>query len=179
MRTKWTLLLGAFALGACNITDPPDWDAEYLFPLDFPAVDLSGIPGGTIPVDSVSFTTPVVSQDTDGLVDRILQSEDLSALRAELTLSTTLAVTGSVELSIAASPGNLFSPAQSLTVTVPVSQGSQTADVPVILEVFHGAETLFFQANVVVAGSGGSITVPPGSQIRVSVNFIGTIRVSK
>jgi hypothetical protein len=179
MRTKWTLLLGAFALGACDITNPPDWTAEYVFPLDFPAVDLSGIPGGTIPIDSVSFTTPVVSQDTDGLVDRILQSEDLAALRAELILSTTLDVTGSLELSIAASPGNLFSPTQSLTTTVSIRQGTDTSSVPVILEVFHGAETLFFQSNVVVAGSGGSITVPPGAQIRMGVNFIGTVRVSK
>jgi hypothetical protein len=179
MRKTWTLLLGALALGACDITNPPDWDAEYVFPLDFPAVDLSGIPGGTIPIDSFSFTTPVVSQDTDGLVDRILQSEDLTALRAELILGTTLAITGSVELSIAASPDDLFDPSQSLTTTIPVSQGTDTTTVPVILDVFHGAETLFFQSNVVVAGSGGAITVPPGSQIGIGVNFIGTVRVSK
>jgi hypothetical protein len=179
MRTKWPLLLGVLALGACDITNPPDWTADYLFPLDFPAVDLSGVPGGVIPIDSVSFTTPVVSQDTDGLVDRILQSEDLAGLRAEVILSTTLDVTGSVELSIATSPAGLFNPAQSLTTTITVSQGSDTSFVPVSVAVFQGAETLYFQSNVVVAGSGGNITVPPGAQIGLGVNFIGTIRVSK
>lgn len=178
MRTKWPLLLGALAFGACDITNPPDWDAEYLFPLDFPAVDLSGL-GGTIPVDSVSFTTPVVSQDTDGLVDRILQSEDLAGLRAEIILQTNLAITGSVELSVATSPANLFIPSQSLTTTLSVSQGADTSYVPVILEVFKGAETLYFQSNVVLAGSGGSITIPPGAEVGVRVNFIGTVRVSK
>lgn len=179
MRTKWPLLLGAFVLAACDITNPPDWNAEYVFPLDFPAVDLSGIPGGTIPIDSVTFTTPVVSQDTDGLVDRILQSEDLAALRAEVVLSTTLDVTGSVELSIATAPGNLFNPTQSLTTTIAVRQGTDTSFVPVVVGVFQGAETLYFQSNVVLAGSGGTIAVPPGSQVRLGVNFIGTIRVSK
>jgi len=179
MRTKWPLLLGVLTLGACDITNPPDWTADYLFPLDFPAVDLSGVPGGVIPIDSVSFTTPVVSQDTDGLVDRILQSEDLAGLRAEVILTTTLDVTGSVELSIATSAANLFDPAQSLTTTISISQGSDTSFVPVSVAVFQGAETLYFQSNVVVAGSGGSITVPPGAQIGLGVNFIGTIRVSK
>jgi hypothetical protein len=179
MRTKWPLLLGVFALGACDITNPPDWTAEYLFPLDFPAIDLSGVPGGVIPVDTIAFTTPVITQDTDGLVDRILQSEDLTALRAEVLFTTTLDVTGSVELSIATSPGNLFNPAQSLTTTLSISQGSDTSFVPVSVAVFQGAETLYFQSNVVVAGSNGAITVPPGSQIRLAVNFIGTVRVSK
>lgn len=179
MRTKWLLLLGVFVFGACDITDPPDWNAEFLFPLDFPAVDLSGIPGGTILIDSVSFTTPVVDQDTDGLVDRILQSEDLVALRAEIILTTTLDVTGSVELSIATAQANLFSPTQSLTTTVTVSQGADTSFVSVPVSVFQGAETLYFQSNVVLAGSGGSITVPPGAQIGLGVNFIGTVRVSK
>ena len=179
MRTKWPLLLGVLAAGACDITNPPDWTADYLFPLDFPAVDLSGVPGGVIPVGSVSFTTPVVSQDTDGLVDRILQSEDLAALRAEVILSTTLDVTGTVELSIATSPGSLFDPAQSLTTTVTISQGADTSFVPVNVTVFQGAETLYFQSNVVVASASGSIAVPPGSQIGLAVNFIGTIRVSK
>jgi hypothetical protein len=166
-------------LGACDITNPPDWTADYLFPLNFPAVDLSGVPGGVIPIDSVSFTTPVVSQDTDGLVDRILQSEDLAGLQAEIIVSTTLDVTGTVELSIATSAASLFNPAQSLTTTISVSQGVDTSFVPVSLTVFQGAETLYFQSNVTVAGSGGSITVPPGAQIGLGVNFIGTIRVSK
>lgn len=179
MRTKWPLLLGVFALGACDITNPPDWTAEYLFPLDFPAVDLSGVPGGVIPADSVSFTTPVVSQDTDGLVDRILQSEDLAALRAEIILSTTLDVTGTVELSIATTPVNLFDPGQSLTTTLSISQGADTSFVPVSLTAFQGAETLYFQSNVVVASTGGSIAVPPGSHVGLTVNFIGTVRVSK
>lgn len=178
MRTKWPLLLGAFLLGACDITDPPDWNADYLFPLDFPAVDLAGA-GGTIPVDSVSFTTPVVTQDTDGLVDRILQSEDLVALRAEIILTTNLDVTGSVELSIATAQGNLFSPTQSLTTTVDVNLGADTSFVTVPLSVFQGADILYFQSNVVLAGSGGNITVPPGAQIGLRVNFIGTVRVSK
>ena len=179
MRTKWPLLLGVFALGACDITNPPDWTADYLFPLDFPAVDLSGVPGGVIPITSVSFTTPVVTQDTEGLVGRILQSDDLAAIRAEVILSTTLDVTGSVELSIATSAAGLFDPAQSLTTTISISQGSDTSFVPVSLTAFQGAETLYFQSNVVVASTSGSIAVPPGSQIGLGVNFIGTIRVSK
>ncbi|MDH4044048.1 MAG: hypothetical protein OEY20_00070 [Gemmatimonadota bacterium] len=180
MRTLWPLLAGALVLGACDITNPPNWTADYLFPLNFPAVDLSGIPGGVIPIDSVSFTTPVITQDAEeGLVGRILQSEDLAALRAEVILRTTLDVTGAVELSIATSQAGLFDPAQSLTTTISVSQGTNTSFVDANLAVFKGATTLYFQSNVTVAGPNGSIAVPPGSEIGIGVNFIGTVRVSK
>jgi hypothetical protein len=166
-------------LGACDITNPPNWTADYLFPLDFPAVDLSGVQGGVIPIDTISFTTPVITQDTEGLVGRILQSEDLEALRAEIILRTTLDVTGAVELSIATSQSGLFDPAQSLTTTISISQGADTSYVDANLAVFKGATTLYFQSNVLVAGTNGSIPVPPGSSIGVGVNFIGTVRVSK
>lgn len=179
MRSKWPLLVTALVLGACDITNPPDWTADYLFPLDFPAVDLSGVPGGVIPIDTVRFTTPIVTQDTEGLVGRILQSEDLAALRAEVILRTTLDVTGTVELSIATSQGSLFNPAQSLTTTVSISSGTDTSFVAANLDVFKGASTLYFQSSVVVAGENGNITVPAGAQIGLGVNFIGTVRVSK
>jgi len=179
MRTKWPLLLGVLLLAGCDITNPPNWTADYLFPLDFPTIDLSGIPGGVIPFDSVSFTTPVDSQDTEGLVGRILQSEDLAALRAEVILTTTLDVTGNARLSIAPSRGALFDPAQSLTVTATIEQGTSTIEIPVALSPFQGATILYFQADVAVASSSGSITVSPGDQIGISVNFIGTVRVSK
>ena len=176
MRSKWPLLLGALALGACDITNPPDWNAEYVFPLDFPPIDL---PAVTIPVDTVSFTTPVFPQDSLEFVGRILQSEDLVGLRAEVILGTDIDVTGSVELSIATNPGALFSPTQSLTTTVPVSSSLDTTFVSVPLDVFKGTENLYFQANVVVVGSGGSITIPAGSQITMGVNFIATVQVSE
>lgn len=179
MRSKWPLLLGVLAFGACDITDPPDWSAEYLFPLNFPAIDLSVIPGGTIPVTSVSFQTPVFAQDSLEFVGRILQSEDLVGLRAEVILSTNLDVTGSVELSIATDPANLFSPTQSMTTMITVGMGADTTRVPVPLAVFAGSESLYFQSNVVLAGSGGSITVPPGAEIGMGVNFIATVQVSK
>jgi hypothetical protein len=178
MRTTWPLLAGVLVLGACDITNPPNWTADYLFPLDFPAVDLSEVP--VIPIDTIRFTTEVFTQDTEeGLVGRILQSEDLAALRAEVILGTTLDVTGTVELSVATSQGNLFVPAQSLTTTTSISSGTDTSFVGVNLDVFKGASVLYFQANVVVAGNNGDITVPPGSQIRLGLNFIGTVRVSK
>jgi len=179
MRSKWPWLLGALAFGACGITDPPDWNAEYLFPLNFPAIDLSWVPGGTIPVDSVSYTTDVFPQDSLEFVGRILQSEDLVGLRAEIMLTTNLDVTGRVRLSIATSPANLFSPTQSLTTTIPVGLGAYTSFVPVPLAVFAGAESLYFQSTIVLAGSGGSITVPPDAEIGMGVNFIATVRVSK
>jgi len=179
MRTKWPLLLGVLLVAGCDITNPPDWTADYLFPLDFPTIDLSGIPGGVIPFDSVNFTTPVDSQDTEGLVGRILQSEDLAAIRAEIILTTTLDVTGSVEVSVAPSRGALFNPSQSLTATVTIDQGTTTIEVPVSLTAFQGAEMLYFQADVAVASSSGSITVSPGDRIGISINFIGTVRVSK
>jgi hypothetical protein len=179
MRTRWPLLLGALLLAGCDITNPPDWTADYLFPLDFPTIDLSGIPGGVIPFDSVSFTTPVDSQDTEGLVGRILQSEDLAALRAEVILSTTLDVTGNAMVSVAPSRAALFDPSQSLTATVTIDQGTTTIEVPVSLSAFQGAAMLYFQAEVAIGSSSGSITVSPGDEIGVAVNFIGTVRVSK
>jgi len=178
MRTKWPLLLGVFLVAGCDITNPPDWTADYLFPLNFPAVDLSGVPGGVIPVDTISFTTPVVSQDSLEFVGRILQSEDLLGLRAELILFTTLDITGEVELSIAPTQSGLFNPSQSLTTTITVSQGTDTSYVSVPLDVFKGAADLYFQSNVTVAGSGGGIAVPAGSEIGIKVNFIGTVLVS-
>ena len=179
MRSLWLLLSGVLALGACDITNPPDWTADYLFPLDFPAVDLSGVPGGVIPIDTVRFTTPVITQDTEGLVGRILQSEDLAALRAEVIVRTTLDVTGTVELSIATSQSGLFNPAQSLTTTISIRSGTDTSLVAANLDVFKGASMLYFQTSVVVAGENGDITVPAGSQIGLGVHFIGTVRVSK
>jgi hypothetical protein len=178
MRRTWPLLLGVLLVGACDITNPPDWTADYLFPLDFPPVDLSGIPGGVIPLDTISFTTPVDSQDTEGLVGRILQSDDLVGLRAEVVLSTNLDVTGDLIVSVAPARSGLFDPAGSLTATIDIGPDVDTAFVPVDLDVFKGAPKLYFQANVLVAGRDGVITVPQGAQIGLRLNFIGTVLVS-
>jgi len=180
MRTRWSVAFGlAIALAGCNTPSAPSWTADYLFPLNFPAVDLSGLPGGIIPVDTVEFTTPVASQEVTGIVGQILQSDDLTGLTAEVIVATNLDITGTIDLSVAPSTGALFDPSQSLTTTINVADGADTVVVPVNLDLFRTATDLFFQADVTIAGQGGNITIPAGTNIDVRVNFIGTILVSK
>lgn len=177
MRSKWPLILGLAVLGACKTPEAPTWTADYLFPLDFPGIDLSGVPGGIIPVTPISFTTPVEVQNATGLVGEILANDDLEALRAEIIVLNTLDITGTLDLSIAPAPGALFDPAQSLTANLSVQQGVDTSFVSVVLAPFRDAATLYFQSTVNVAGASGGVPVGPGDMIDIRVNFIGTVRV--
>lgn len=179
MRITWLLLSGAIALGGCDIGGPPAWTADYLVPLNFPSVDLTGVPGGVIPIDTVAVPTDVESQDMEGLVGSLVQSEDLVGLTAEVIVTTNLDVVGDLFVSVAPSEGSLFDPAQSLTAALDVRQGTDTTIVPVDLRLFQTADALYYQANLLVAGRTGNITVPAGARIEIRINFIGTVQVSE
>ena len=178
MPKRWPLLLGLVAaLAGCGTPGAPSWTADYFFPLDFPSVDLSGLPGGIIPVDTVDVPPSGGSQPVTGIVAEILQNEDLIALRAEFVVSTNLNVTGDVDLSIATSSADLFDPTRSLTVSVDVRNGADTVTVSVPLSLFRDADDLFFEADMLLAGQGGDIVVPADARIEVRASFIGTLRV--
>lgn len=178
MPKRWPLLLGLVAaLAACGTPGAPSWTADYFFPLDFPSVDLSGLPGGIIPVDTVDLPPTGGSQPVTGIVAEILQNDDLVALRAQLIVTTNLDVTGGADLSIATSTADLGDPTRSITVSVDIRNGADTVTVSVPLSLFRDADDLFFQADVLLAGQGGNIVVPDGARLDMRANFIGTIRV--
>jgi hypothetical protein len=178
MRTKWPLLLGLAVLSACHVPGAPAWTADYVFPLDYPSVDLSGIPGGIIPGTAITFDTPVETQDVQGLVEQILTDEHLNTLSAEVVTDATVDVTGSVLVSIAQDPASLFS-ANSVMVTVSFSQAVDTTTAPINVDLLRTGETLYFQSRVTIAGAAGGTPVAAGSEVGILLNLFANVQVSQ
>ena len=179
MRTKWPLLLGLAVLGACDVPGAPAWTADYVFPLDYPSVDLSGVPGGVIPGAAITFDTPVETQDVTGLVEQILTDEHLNALSVEVVTDATVDVTGSVVVSIATNPASLFSTTNSVMVTVPFGQAADTTTAPINVDLLRTGETLYYQSRVTIAGASGGTPVGAGSEIRIGLNLFANVQVSQ
>ena len=178
MRTKWPLLLGLAVLGACHVPGAPAWTADYVFPLDYPSVDLSGVPGGVIPGTAITFDTPVETQDVQGLVEQILTDEHLNTLSAEVVTAATVDVTGSVVVSIAQDPASLFG-TNSVVVTVPFSQVVDTTTAPINVDLLRTGETLYFQSRVTIAGAAGGTPVSAGSEVGILLNLFANVQVSQ
>jgi hypothetical protein len=179
MRVRWTLVVGLAGLLACNVPGAPAWTADYVFPLDYPSVDLSGFPGGVIPSGTVTFDTPVETQDVVGLVEQVLTDSALNALTAEVITDATVDVTGSVVVSIATNPANLFSATNSVTVTVPFSQTADTTTAPINVDLLRTGGTLYFQSRVTVSGGASGTPVGSGSEIGIGLNLFANVQVSQ
>jgi hypothetical protein len=178
MRTVVRAGLLALLLAACDISAPV-WDADYFFPLDFPDIELSDYAaGGVIPDVDVPFTTPVESQDITGLPETLL-GDDLNALAAEVITSTTLDVTGAIELSIAQAPDQLFVGGQSAVITVPVAAGTDTTTVAVDPGVVRNAIALYYQIRGTVRGAAGGTAVGADDEVGINVNLLVNFQVTK
>jgi hypothetical protein len=168
----------ALLLAACDISAPV-WDADYFFPLDFPDLELADYAvGGVIPDADVPFTTPVQSQDITGLPETLL-GDDLNALTVEIIASTTVDVTGTIELSIAQSPDNLFQDGLSAIVAVPVPAGTDTTAVAVDPAVVRNAIALYYQVRGTVRGAAGGTTVGPDDEVGINVNLLVNFQVAR
>lgn len=168
----------ALLLAACDISAPV-WDADYFFPLDFPDVELSDYAvGGVIPDVDVPFTTTVESQDITGLPETLL-GDDLNALAAEVITATPVDVTGTIELSIAQSPGQLFVDGQSAVIAIPVAEGTDTTAVTVDPAVVRNAIALYYQVRGTVRGAAGGTAVGPDDAVGITVNLLVNFQVTK
>lgn len=178
-----TTIVGLVALVACDVPLAPKWNVDLFFPVDYPPVVLSDYAvGGQIPPGSVSFTTPYTTQNVQGATGQVL-SEDLQAMSAEIILTNTLQVSGRLVVSIATTPGNLFSTTPGLaltdTITVPAA-GTDTSHVAADLNLFRNAQTLYFQTKGTVASTSPSgTTVGPNDQVKIGINLFATVRLSK
>ena len=165
-------------LAACDLSEPV-WNADFFFPLDFPDIELSAYAvGGVIPNIDVPFTTPVASQDITGLPETML-GDDLNALAAEVITTTTLDVTGTIEVAIARDPAGLFLPGQSAIITIPVAEGTDTTAVTVDPEIVRNAIALYYQVRGTVRGAPGGTTVGPADEVDINVNLLVNFQVTR
>jgi hypothetical protein len=168
----------ALLLAACDISAPV-WSADYFFPLDFPDLELSDYAvGGVIPDADVPFTTPVQSQDITGLPETLL-GDDLNALTAEVITSTTVDVTGTIEVSIAQSADRLFLGGQAAIIEVPIAVGTDTVYAAVDPAVVRNAIALYYQVRGTVRGAAGGTTVGPDDAVAINVNLLVNFQVTK
>jgi hypothetical protein len=178
MRTVMRAGLLALLLAACDLSAPV-WSADFFFPLDFPDLELSDYAtGGVIPDVDVPFTTPVESQDITGLPETLL-GDDLNTLAAEVITTTTVDVTGTIELSIAQSPDLLFQDGQSAIVTIPASPGTDTTFAAVDPAVVRNAIALYYQIRGTVRGAAGGTPVGADDEVGINVNLLVNFQVSK
>jgi hypothetical protein len=165
-------------LAACDLSAPV-WSADFFFPLDFPDLELADYAvGGVIPGVDVPFTTPVESQDITGLPETLL-GDDLNALAVEVITTTTLNVTGTVELSISKEPAGLFQPGQAAVITIPVARGTDTTLTSMDPDVFRNAIALYFQTRGTVRGAAGGTPVGPTDEVGFTVNLLVNYQVAK
>jgi hypothetical protein len=127
----------------------------------------------------LTFDTPVETQDVTGLVEQILTDEALNALSAEVVTGATVDVTGSIVVSIATNPANLFSTTNSVTVTVPFSQTADTTTAPINVDLLRTGGTLYFQSRVTVSGGASGTPVGSGSEIGIGLNLFANVQVSQ
>lgn len=177
MRTPLRAGLLALLLAGCDLSAPV-WNADYFFPLDFPDLELSDYAvGGEVPDVDVPFTSPVGSQDITGLPETLL-GDDLNSLTAEVITTTTLDVSGTIEVSIAQDPTGLFQAAQSAIIAIPVAQGTDTTVVTVDPAVVRNAIALYYQTRGTVRGAPGGTPVGPTDEVAINVNLLVNYQVT-
>jgi hypothetical protein len=178
MRTVLRAGLAALLLTACDISAPV-WSADYFFPLDFPDLELSDYAvGGEVPDVDVPFTSPVGTQDITGLLETLL-GEDLNALAAEVITTTTLGVSGTIEVSIARDPADLFQAGQSAIIVIPVAQGTDTTYAAVDPEVVRNPIALYYQTRGTIRGAPGGTPVGPTDEVGINVNLLVNFQVTR
>lgn len=171
-------LLALPLLVACDLSAPV-WSADYFFPLDFPDLELNDYAvGGEVPDVDVPFTSPVGSQDITGLPETLL-GDDLNTLTAEVITTTTLDVSGTIEVSIARDPNGLFQTGQSATITIPVAQGTDTTYATIDPEVVRNAIALYYQTRGTIRGAPGGTPVGPTDEVGINVNLLVNFQVTR
>ena len=184
VRRLWLPLVAVFAV-ACD-SFGPTWTVDLFVPIRYPDVQLADYAvGGVIPAVDLPFTSPQDFQDLDGLIDQVI-SEDLVAVQAEVLFANSSAVTGSIEISVAPNPANLFTATgtQAFTVTVPVQASSGdtiTATInPAMLRTATGdaVPRLYYQTRGTLRGAGGGTPVGAGDALSLGINLILTVTVN-
>jgi hypothetical protein len=171
-------LIPVFLLAACDLSAPV-WNADYLFPIDFPDIELADYAlVGEIPDVDLPFTTPVETQDITGFIETLL-GDDLNSLDAEVITSTTVNVTGSIEVSIAQSPTDLFQSGRSIIITIPIAAGTDTTSASVNVDVVRNAAALYYQSRGTLRGQPGGTPVGPTDEIGIDVNLLVNYQVTK
>jgi len=186
MRIRHAVPFAALLLfAACEVPLAPKWNVDLFFPIKYPDVALSQYagPGGVIPTTTVTFTTPA---DSDAVSDATRQifEEDIDSLKAEVILANSANITGSMDISIAASRFNLFStnPALAVTVTLPIRvTAGDTVRIPnVNTTLFQQAQALFTQTRGSMRAAGGApIFVTANDKLSLGVDLTANVKFSK
>jgi hypothetical protein len=164
------------ALAACDLSAPV-WSADFVFPVDFPDVELADYAiFGQIPDGDLPFFTAPEQQDISGLLEEFL-SDDLTGLTAEVITETNVAVTATMTISIAADPADLFAPGRSITTTLTTTQGVDTTMVVADADILRDAIALYYRIQGTLRGGPGGTPVGAGDRIAVRVNLLTTYRV--
>jgi hypothetical protein len=165
------------ALTACDLSAPV-WNAEFVFPVDYPDVELADYAvGGEIPDVDLAFTSPLVQQDITGLLEELL-SDDLVGLTVEVVTEATVDVTASLTLTIATSD-TAGSAASAIALQISAGLGVDTTALLVDPEALRNAIALYYQTEGTVRGAPGGTPVAAGDRITVDVNLLATYRVSR
>ncbi|HET7038537.1 MAG TPA: hypothetical protein VFH97_01535, partial [Gemmatimonadales bacterium] len=164
------------ALLACDLAAPV-WTADYLFPIDYPDIELADYTStGVIPDADLAFSSPLVQQDITGLLEEML-SDELVALSVEVITEATVDVTASLTLTIAtsdslpppfsASRTGTQSPASSVTFQIGAALEVDTTTVVVDHAALRDAIALYYHTQGTVRGAPGGTPVVAGDRIKV------------
>lgn len=174
------------ALVGCDLSAPV-WNADFVFPVDYPDVELADYAvGGEIPDADLTFTSPLVEQDITGLLEEML-SDKLVALTVEVITQTSVDVSASLTLNIAASDTALppisasgaGATASSISMNITAGLGVDTTSVEVDPASLRDAVALYYRTAGSVRGAPGGTPVAAGDRIKVDVNLLATYQISR
>lgn len=184
MKTKRPALLWLLApvLLAAACEGLPRWNVELFFPFQYPDIVVANdlaIPA--LPAVAVPFQTPVQQQTIDDVTDDIL-GDKVESITADFIISTPLPVTGTIEISIADSPTNLFSssgPNSVVTVSLPLrTTPGDTVAASVGVPLMTLNDIVYLQSRGTIASvTGTPVTLSSSDAISISVNLTANVRL--
>lgn len=182
--------LAALAATACDVPFAPRWDADWDVPLPSQKITLLGqfpapiVPAGT----SANISFPAQAQELDASIGTILQQE-LRSASLSLTLTKSVAISGTDTLFVASSRPNLSNGDPS-TIVLPMAfaasdtrvdstRAVSAAGLAMLQAVAEAEDSLFVQLRGRATNPGpGSITLTPTDSIGIRLALIARIGVS-